>query len=174
MSKDQIKADGVLQQPRCQNWLKVIPIEEFNYKINKQQFLDAVWLRYQLPIPNLTTRCPCGEKCDTQQAMSCKKGGFVTLHHNKLRDITGALLEEVCHDVDFEPLLQPVTDNNLVQSTANTNNGARLDISAKNFWITGQKAFFDVRVFDLNASQYWSESFKKVFYSEWAREETSL
>ena len=42
MSKDQIKADGVLQQPRCQNWLKVIPIEEFNYKINKQQFLDAV------------------------------------------------------------------------------------------------------------------------------------
>ena len=86
--------------------------------------------------------------------MSCKKGGFVTLHHNKLRDITGALLEEVCHDVDFEPLLQPVTDNNLVQSTANTNNGARLDISAKNVWITGQKAFFDVRVFDLNASQY--------------------
>ena len=82
--------------------------------------------------------------------MSCKKGGFVTLCHNKLRGITAALLEEVCHDVAIEPILQPVTDNNLVPGTANTN-GARLDVSARSFGITGQKAFFDVRV--------WPQSF---------------
>ena len=58
-------------------------------------------------------------------------GGFVTLHHNKLKDITGALLEEVCHDVAVEPILQPVPDNNLVPSKANSNDGARLDVSAK-------------------------------------------
>ena len=45
-----------------------------------------------------------------------------------------------------------VTDNNLVPSTANTNDGARLDVSARGFWITGQKVFSDVRVFDPNAS----------------------
>ena len=66
---------------------------------------------------------------------------------------TGALLEQVCHDVAIEPILQPVTDNNLVPSTANTNNGARLDVSARNFWITVQKALFYVIVFDLNASR---------------------
>ena len=32
---------------------------------------------------------------------------------------TGALLEQVFHDVAIEPILQPVTDNNLVPSTAN-------------------------------------------------------
>ena len=120
-------------------------------------------LRYQLPIPNLPTRCPCGEKFDTQHAMSCKKGGFVTLCHNKLRDITGALLEEVCHDVAIQPILQPVSDNNLVPSTANTNDGARLDVSARSFWSTDQKAFFDVRVFNPNGSRYQSKSLKQCF-----------
>ena len=50
--------------------------------------------------------------------MSYLKGGFVTLRHNKLRDITGEFLEEVCQDV-------AVADNNLVPSTATANDGAR-------------------------------------------------
>ena len=163
MSTDQIGANGNLQKPGCNNWLNIIPVEEFNYNLNKQQFLNAVRLRYQLPIPNLPTRCPCGEKLDTQHAMSCKKGGFVTLRHNKLRDITGALLEEVCHDVAIEPILQPISDNNLVPSTANTNDGARLDVTARSFWSTDQKAFFDVRAFNPNGSRYQSKSLKQCF-----------
>ena len=55
-------------------------------------------------------------------------GDFVTLRRNKLRDITGALLEAICQDVAIEPILQPVSDNNLVLSTANTN-----DVSARSF-----------------------------------------
>ena len=42
MSTDQIRANDILQQPGCNNWLNIIPIEEFNYNLNKQQFLDAV------------------------------------------------------------------------------------------------------------------------------------
>ena len=114
MSKDQIKANDILQQLGYNNWLSITLIEESNYNLNKQRFLDAVQLRYQLPIPNLPTQCPCGKKFDTQHAISCKKAGFVTLRHNKLRDITGTLLEEVCHDLAIEPILQTVTDNNLV------------------------------------------------------------
>ena len=69
----------------------------------------------------------------TQYAVSCQKGGFVTLHYNKLRDIAGILLEEVCHDIAIKPILQPVADNNHVPSTANTNDSARLDVSARSF-----------------------------------------
>ena len=32
--------------------------------------------------------------------------------------------------------------------TANTNNEARVDISARGFWTRGQKAFVDIRIFD--------------------------
>ena len=87
----------------------------------------------------------------------------MTLRNNKLRDNRGALLEEVCHNVAIEPILQPVTDNNLVPSKSNTNDDARLDVSARSFWITGQKAFFDGRVFDPNASRYQSKSLKQCF-----------
>ena len=95
--------------------------------------------------------------------MSCKEGGFVTLCHNNLRNITGALLEEVCLDVAIKPILQPVTDNDLIPSTVNTNDDARLDVSARSFWIMGKKAFFEVRVFDPNALRYQSKSLKQCF-----------
>ena len=46
MSKNQISANDILQQPGCCNMLNIMPIEEFNHNPNKQQFLDAVGLRY--------------------------------------------------------------------------------------------------------------------------------
>ena len=63
-----------------------------------------------------------------------KKEGFVTLRHNKLRDVAGALLEEICHDDAIELILQSVVNNNRVPSTTNTNDEARFDVSAKSFW----------------------------------------
>ena len=87
----------------------------------------------------------------------------MTLCHNKLRETTGALLEEVCYDNAIEPVIQPVTGNNIVLSTASTNDGARLHVSVRRFWITGQKAFFDVRVFDLNTSRYKSRILEQSF-----------
>ena len=87
----------------------------------------------------------------------------MTLPHNKLRDITGALLEEVCHDLAIEPILQPVRDNNLVPSTINKNDGAQLDLGARSFSIMGQKDFFSVSVFDPNAWRYHSRSFEQCF-----------
>ena len=49
--------------------------------------------------------CPCGEKFNVQHALSCKKGGFITLRHNEVRDITATLLSEVCKDVEVESSL---------------------------------------------------------------------
>ena len=58
----------------------------------------------------------------------------MTLRYNKLRDVTGALLEEICHDDAIELILQSVVNNNRVLSTTNTNDEARFDVSAKSFW----------------------------------------
>ena len=53
-------------------------------------------------ISNYKIKLECGEGFDFQHAMSCKKGGFVTLRHNEVRDITGTLLSDVCKDVELE------------------------------------------------------------------------
>ena len=39
MSNDPIRANELLQQSGCNNLLNIIPIDEFNHNLNKQQFL---------------------------------------------------------------------------------------------------------------------------------------
>lgn len=77
------------------------------------------------------------------------RGGFPSIRHNEIRDITADLLSEVCHNVGTEPCLQPVTGEHLFYKTANREDRARLDVVAESFWGRDrQRAFFDVRIFN--------------------------
>ena len=93
--------------------LTTLPLAEFNYNLNKEQFWDALRLRYNWNIPRTPTECACGSKFTVQHALSCKKGGFITLRHNEVRDITA----EVCKDVRKEPLLTKLTGENIDEKT---------------------------------------------------------
>ena len=73
------------------------------------------------------------EHCSIQHCMSCKKGDFVSMKHNDLRDLTANMLSEVCKDIEIEPQLIPLTSEGLGSRTANTTNEARLDIRAREF-----------------------------------------
>ena len=100
-------------------------------------------------------QCTCGKKFSVEHALSCPHGGFPSIRHNELRNITADLLSEVCHNVGTEPPLQPITDEHLIHRTANREDGARLDVAADGFWDNGrQRAFFDVRVFNPLAPSY--------------------
>ena len=114
------------------NWLTSLPLEELDYHLNKQQFWDAIRIRYNWALSNLPAECVCGKKFDISHAMSCKKGGLVTLRHNEVRDVTGKLLEEVCKDVRKEPSMLQL-NSELLQTTANRKPEARLDISVIGF-----------------------------------------
>ena len=57
-------------------------------------------------------------------------------------------------------VLQPLSGETLTYATANVEDGARLDISAAGFWGgQHQKAYFDVKVFNPNASSYRGSQF---------------
>ena len=81
-------------------------------------------------------------------ALSCKKGGFISLFHNHIGDVTANLLKIICHDVLIEPTLQQLTKESLHERTTNITDEGRLDIAAREFWISDQQAFFDIRVFN--------------------------
>ena len=115
--------------------------------MTKQEFWDAIKIRYNCPLDRITSQCICGASCDVKHALSYKKGGFITLRHNEVRDITSELLDEVCVDVRKEPILLEVNNEDLPWE-ANKSREAHLDINALNFWTTGQRAFSDVRVFN--------------------------
>ena len=68
------------------------------------------------------------------------------------------MAREVCKNVEKEPQLQPLTGEKFHHATANTLDNARLDLSAHGFWTRGERAFFDIRVFDPVAVSYMNQS----------------
>ena len=101
-------------------------------------------------------------------------GGFLTIGHNEIRDITDFLLTEVCSNVAIEPPLQPLTGETLKLASSTADYGSRLEVRARGFWNVRQDAFFDVRVFHPNAPSYKCRNLpavhksheKKSFYGQ--------
>ena len=154
MSHDQIRVNEIARESGSSNWLTYLPLEDSGYVLNKQEFWDAINLRYNWSLSRMPTKCVCGSNFDLNHAFSCKKGGFISSRHNELRNITASLLGEVCKDVCVEPDLSTLSGETLIPKTANKSSEARLDISARGVWTTGQRAFFDVRVFNQFARRY--------------------
>ena len=100
--------------------------------MTKHEFWDAINIRYNWPLDRIPSQCICGASFDVTRALSCKKGGFITLSHIEVKDITSELLDKVCVDVRKEPILQEVNNEDLPRE-ANKSKKARLDISALNF-----------------------------------------
>ena len=140
------------QEKGSSSWLSVLPFDEHGFYLHKGEFRDALCLRYGWNLGSMPQTCNCGAQFSVDHAMVCHMGGFPTIRHNELRDITATLLTEVCHNVTTEPTLQPLSGENFDARSTNTNDGARVDIRARGFWNASQDAFFDVRVFYPNAS----------------------
>ena len=129
------------------SWLTTLPLEEYGFALHKSAFQDALALRYGwLPL-RTPTHCACGSSFSVEHALSCPKGGLPSIRHNEIRDLTAKLLSEVCSQIATEPELQPVSPEEFSLSTANTQDGARLDIVMNGFWGgRSERAFVDVRV----------------------------
>ncbi len=126
-------------------WLTALPLKRMGYILNKQEFRDAICLRYNWYIHDIPKYCGCGSKNDIVHTLSCKKGGYASMRHNWLRDATANIMREVCIDVKTEPQLLPVNPNDYNNRT-NIVEGARLDISACGLNSTFERTFFDIRV----------------------------
>ena len=158
LDEKQKHLNDITQEKGVSNWLKAYPISDQGYDLNKQQFWDCVHLRYGWRLTTIPSTYSFGSKMNIQHAMRCKKGGFIAIRHNDLGDLTANLLTGVCKDVDIEPQLLPVMVTKFENRTASTSNKERVDIKSRGFWVRGQQAFFDVRVFDPNANRYLSKA----------------
>ena len=148
------------------SWLTVLPLDDHAFSLHKGDFCDAVCLRYGWSLPHLPTECICGASFTVDHAFTCPHGGYPTLRHNEIRDITAQLMSEVCPNVATEPILQPVTNERFFHRSANTGTDARLDVRAQRFWgIHHQQAYFDVRVFNPLATSNRQSAISTCFRS---------
>ena len=109
------------------SWLSVLPMDDHGFSLHKGAFKDAICLCYGLKLPNTLTKCNCGTAFTTNHAMICPMGGFPTIRHNELCDITASLLSEMFHNISTEPSLQPLNGESMTHRRAITTDDARLD-----------------------------------------------
>ena len=111
-------------------------------------------------MPRLPEKCVCDEHFTIEHALNCMKGGFITMRHNNVRYFTAQILGEVCNDVAVEPLLTPLTGEKFKYKSATKEDQARLDAYARGFWIKGNKAYVDMKVFNPLAKVYSNQTLK--------------
>ena len=132
------------------NWLSALPVSRYN--LNKSEFSDGIYLRYGWEPTKTTLTCACGANFNLTHALHCAKGGYTHIRHNEIRDIFANLMNELCHDVEIEPKLQPLQGESFVNNSTTTEDEARLDIKAKGLWGSRfSRAFFDVKFFNPHA-----------------------
>ncbi len=157
----------LLSEKGASSWLTSLPLKECGYLLNKQEFQDAISLRYNLSLStaNRSGYCVCGQPNDINHSLICKIGGYVSLRHNTVRDTVAELLSTVCKDVETEPNLLPVPNSLQLPHGTNRQDGARLDVSARSFWSALDRAFVDVRVLHPQAQSNSSKGIAQMYKS---------
>ena len=142
------------------SWLTALPLKDHGFCLNKQEFRDAICLRYGWNIPNTPHFCGCGVRNSVDHTLICPKGGYVAMRHNALRDLNAEIQREVCKDVVIEPRLLPL-DSEIIDGTSADR--AAPDISSRGVWSTFERTFFDVRVVHPNAKSYQNLSLPSLY-----------
>jgi hypothetical protein len=148
LSADKLKLFEATTEQGASSWLQALPLKLHDFYLDKQSFFDSLFIRYGIPLRKLPIRCVCGSSFSIDHALSCKRGGFILIRHNNIRDMTADFLSEICKDVKVEPALTPLSGEVLSGKSANKSDEARLDVAARGFWERGRNAFFDIRVFN--------------------------
>ena len=163
MSDEHRRLSDINQQQGAFTWLTTLLIKEEDYTINSNCFWDLLRLRYGWQLQKVPANYECGAHFTIDHTLSCKKGGFISLHHNQIQDLTANVLKIMYHDVLIEPTLQQLTGESLNQRIANITDKAQVDIAARGFWISDQWVFFDIRVFSPMAQRHGSQELTKVY-----------
>ena len=96
----------------------------------------------------MPSQCLYGQNYDVTHAMYCKRGGFIIMRNNNVRDFESNLIKTTFNDVEVELKLQKVDNEEL---NGLTGDDARPDIRARAVWREGQNTFFDIRLTNSNA-----------------------
>ena len=103
----------------------------------------------------MPAHCGCGAANSIDHVLICKKGGYVHMRHNALRDTEAKIMANVCKDVRTEP--------SLLETEGYGNE--RPDVSARGVWSTYEQSYFDVKVMHPTADSHMRKSLAAM-YSE--------
>jgi hypothetical protein len=175
----------ILRGKSTGKWLSTLPTIVNGTVIAPQEFRDGLCLRYAITPEGLPSHCDgCGQKFSKDHALSCKKGGLVTIRHNEIRDELGFLCSQAfCPSaVRDEPLINhgrtvdlkkardasnsapstPKTSESNTEKQGKPDNDERGDLLIRGFWDSQMSTIVDVRITDTDAKSYCTKDPAKV------------
>ena len=84
MAPDSLRRNDLNIEPGASLWLSTLPLKDEGYCLNKQTFWDLIRLRYGWQLKRTPENCECGARFNLQHALSCVKGGFISIRHNRI------------------------------------------------------------------------------------------
>lgn len=129
----QQKQVDLLSKKGSSSWLTSLPLQEYDFVLNKEEFVDVTCIRYLHPLTNLPKKCACGTNNNSlDHALICLKGGYVAMRHNQIRDLSqNFLTESGCKDSVRESHLLPLTGETFTVRSVNTSQENRLDTAVR-------------------------------------------
>ena len=147
---------------KCTNsWLHAMPISAQRRYMSKNEFQDALSLRYGMQIKGVALKCACGDTNSTIHANNCKLGGHITRRHDAMRNFLQQKAAIVYNDTEIEPHLQE-TETHALQQRVNPQDKSRSDIRINGFNREFQNSFLDVKVINIQAKSHEKHSVAKA------------
>ena len=112
------------------SWLSALPLKQYGFALHKGEFIDAICLRYGFIPSRLPSHCVCDKDFTLSHALSCPHCAFPIIRQNEIR---ANLMSEVCHDVQIEPHLHPLSGEIMHHCSAVLDDDAQVDIRASGF-----------------------------------------
>ena len=116
-------------QPGASTWLTALPLTSNGFDLTRREFHDGLCLRYGWKPSHLPSSCSCGQRFGLEHALTCRRGGYVAMRHDEVRDLFSELLAEKCSNVTTEPELQPLDGVSLQTHGAHRQDGAQLSVA---------------------------------------------
>ena len=140
-------------------WLTALPSQHDHFCLSKQEFRDAISVRYHKTLKNAPSLCDgCGDVFTLQHSLCCKKGGLVTLRHNEIRDTVGDLAALMWNNIIREPIIRE-------QDPDSGEPALVADLLMRGVWNPQEGASFDIRVVDTDAPSYQARTIESVLRS---------
>ena len=112
------------------SWLSANPSYDNNTILTKDEFKILLFLRYNLPVPNLPKICDgCGKPFTVEHALIYKKGGLIIARHDHLKYEIANLFNNILpsSQIKIEPKL-------LIAENEKDEDRLVGDISVKDIW----------------------------------------
>ena len=75
-SKPAAKNLDILSEKGSSSWFGALPLKEYGFILNTQEFIDSILLRYNHPMSDIPKICACSSPNNIDHALICKRVVF--------------------------------------------------------------------------------------------------